>query len=201
MPTGSAHPPHMDVLPQDYAARLLEDRGPSTFRRVFGDQISRSSVAETAILRIRLGGVDLSHTEVANLTNLRVLVAEVNARTVEEEAYAMVVDPLKRENLERVLVLLQKGVLEIRSAPLGDWSPDFTVFSRAGQPWRLLLGLHVFYQPPPHRGPAWGVLLGPREANRARQRFRELWCQAHDIGDTIRQLMEFPAARGPTQSR
>jgi len=168
---------------------------------VFRDHISRSSVTETAILRIRLGGVDLSSEEVKNLTNLRVLVAEVNARAVEAEAYAMAVDPMKRENLGRVLTLLQAGVLEIRSAPLGDWSPDFTVFSRDSQPWKLLLGLHVFHRPSPHRGPVWAALFGAKEAAMARERFRELWRRAHDIGDTVRQLMESPAAPGPDHSR
>ena len=154
---------------------------PSRFRGWTGD---------TAIRQIRLGAVDLSQAELSRITRLRVLVAEVNAQTVEGEAYAMAVDPSKRENLSRVLSLLRKGVLEIRSAPLGGWSPDFSVFSDQSGPRGVLLGLHWFHQPFPHRGPAWAIRLGPEEASAAQARFLEVWSSAHDISPAILRLME-----------
>ena len=176
-------------------AELLDERSSSGFRAVFGDSLSRSFAADVAILRIRLSAVDLSAQEMADLGRLRVLVAEVNARTVEEEAYALVMDPEKRENLRLVLNLLKTGVLEIRSAPLGGWSPDFTVFSDTRGPQELLLGLHWFHQPFPHRGPAWAARFGAGEASRAHHRFQEIWAGAHDIGPAVRRLMERTSIR------
>jgi len=174
---------------------LLDECGPSTFRAAFGAALSRSSEVETAILRVRLSGVDLSKQEIRPIKALRVMVAEVSARRVEEEAFAMAVDPVKRENLDRILGLLHSGILEIRSAPLGSWSPDFTVFSQAGTPWCVLLGLHVFSRPFPHRGPTWAARFGAREATLAHKRFQESWDQAHDIGEAICRLMEAPGRR------
>ena len=178
-------------------AALLDERSPIEFRHLFGSLLSRSRGVETAINRIRLGAVDLSAQELMGLRRFRVLVAEVNAQTVEGEAYALAIDPSKRENLTRILHLLQAGVMEIRSAPLGGWSPDFTVFSEETGPHSLLVGIHWFHRPFPFRGPAWTARFGPAEAARAQARFRELWEGAHDIGPAIRRLMERTALRAP----
>lgn len=150
---------------------------------------------DTAILRIRLAAVDLSEKELRKVRNLRVLVAEVNSQTVEEEVYALAMDTAKRENLSRILDLLRRGVMEIRSAPLGGWSPDFTVFSAGGTPHTLLLGDHWFHRPFPHRGPAWGARFGAEEAQKALSRFAEVWSGAHDIGPALRRLMERTSGR------
>lgn len=169
---------------------LLDERGPVQFRAVFGNLLSESSAVDTAILNIRLGAVDFSSLELDALRRLRVLVAEVNAQTVEGEAHAMAVDPQKRRNLARLLKLFREGILEVRSAPLGGWSPDFTVFSEESGPHSLLIGLHWFQWPFPHRGPAWAARFGPPEAHRAHRRFQHTWEKAHDISPAIRRLME-----------
>ena len=175
---------------------LLDERSPSSFRALFGDLLAVSTAVDSAVLRIRLSAVDLSEGELGGLKRLRVLVAEVNAQTVEGEAYALVMDPLKRENLTRILNLLQTGIMEIRSAPLGGWSPDFTVFSQNQGPHSLLLGLHWFHRPFPYRGPAWAARFGKEEAVRAQARYEELWAGAHDIGPALLRLMERTTLRG-----
>jgi len=175
---------------------LLDERSPTHFRALFGDLLSQSSAVDAAILRVRLSAVDLSAQELVDVRRLRVLVSEVNAQTVEGEAFALVMDPAKRDNLNLVLGLLQKGVMEIRSAPLGGWSPDFSVFSNHRGPRSLLLGLHWFHRPFPHRGPAWAALFGTEEAERARARFQAIWAEAHDIGPAVQRLMERTRIRG-----
>ncbi len=174
---------------------LLDERTVPDFRVVFGKLLSQSSSVEVGILRIRLAAVDLSGRELASVRHFRVLVAEANAQTVEEESYALTMDPLKRENLTRVLGMLRTGILEIRSAPLGGWSPDFSIFSGDSGPQNLLLGLHWFHRPFPHRGPAWAVRLGVEEARQAQIRFEGLWKEAHDIGPAIRKLIERTSVR------
>jgi len=57
--------------------------------------------------------------------------------------------------------------------------------------------LHWFRRPFPHRGPAWAVSLGAKEARRAHLRFHELWKSSHDIGPAIRRLMERTAFPQP----
>ena len=181
----------------DQRTQLLDERSSPDFRRVFGSLLSGSQSADTAILRIRLGAVDLTDEELSRLKRYRILVAEVNARTVEQETYALSADPARRENLFRVLDLLREQRMEIRSAPLGGWSPDFTVFFGNRGPRALLLGLHWFRRPFPHRGPAWAIQLGKEDARRAQVRFHDLWKRSHDIGPAIRRLMERTVLRRP----
>lgn len=173
----------------------MDERGPVCFREVFGASLRSSNRVDSAILNIRLGAVDFTASELRQLERFRVLVAEVNARRVEGEAYAMAMDPAKRRNLIRLLRLFSAGILRIRSAPLGGWAPDFTVFSRGGTPQQVLLGIHWFRRPFPHRGPAWAVRLEAADATRAKARFEEIWHGAHDIGPAIQRLM----AKAPTR--
>ena len=174
---------------------LLDERSPRPFRWAFGRLLIQSTELDTAMLRIRLSRVDLSAREVDGLTRMRILVADINARTLEEEAFALLMDPEKRSNLTRILSLLRDGRMELRSAPLAGWSPDFSIFSGPDGPLGLILGLHWIQRPFPHRGPAWAVTFGPREAEMASRRFRELWAAAHEIGPAVRRLLEQATAR------
>ena len=180
----------MATIALNHGPRLFDERGACDFRKVFGQSLSRSTLVETAILRIRLGAVDLKRSELSRVGRFRVLVAEVNAQTIEEEAHALIRDPEKRGNLDRIMGLLGSGKMEIRSAPLGGWSPDFSVFCDERGPGVLLLGLHWFRHPFPHRGPVWTARFGASEARVAHLRFLELWNGAHEIGPAVRGIME-----------
>jgi hypothetical protein len=176
--------------PVPEGAFLLHERARPSFREVFGRFLAVSTEMDAAILHVRLGAVDLTAAEMQANRRMRVLVAEANARTLEGEAYALLRDREKRVNLDRILALLENEILHLRSAPLGGWSPDFSVFSREGEPTRLLLGLHWFRRPFPHRGPAWAAGFGAREARLAKGRFETIWEQAHDIGTPVLRILE-----------
>jgi hypothetical protein len=181
--------------PSPFGPALVDERSPIPFRTLFGRLLSNSTELDTAILRVRLSGVDLSERELAGLHRLRILVAEINAKTLEEEAFALFMDPGKRETLGRIQGLLHGGRLELRSAPLAGWSPDFSVFSDPSGPRALFLGLHWMLRPFPHRGPAWLACFGPQEAHRAHRRFEELWEKAHEIGPAVLRLLERATTR------
>ncbi len=174
---------------------LWDERSSKPFRQVFGRLLSENTHLDTAILRIRLSGVDLSDEELGRLVRLRVLVAEVNAQTLEEEAFALLMDPTKRESLRRVRLLLEEGRMELRSAPLAGWSPDFSVFSNENGPTALLIGLHWVQRPFPHRGPAWLASFGAPEAGHGRERFDEIWKSAYEIGQPVLRLISRIADR------
>ena len=174
---------------------LLDERSSTPFRAVFGHLLSRSTHLDTAILRIRLSGVDLSAQEMTGLHRLRILLADINAQTLEEEAFALLMDPGKRKRLRRIQGLLGDGTLEIRAAPLAGWSPDFSIFSDHSGPQALLMGLHWIQRPFPHRGPAWMASFGPPEARKGLERFNELWNGAHEIGPPIFKLLKRATSR------
>ena len=69
--------------PSPFRPALIDERSPIPFRALFGRFLSSSTELDTAILRVRLSGVDLSARELAGLRRLRILVAEINAKTLE----------------------------------------------------------------------------------------------------------------------
>jgi hypothetical protein len=85
--------------------------------------------------------------------------------------------------------MLEDGRLEVRSAPLGGWSPDFSVFADGDGPFALLVGGHWFDRPYPHRGPAFGALLLDDAPRRGARRHQELWERAHDVGPAVWNLL------------
>jgi len=166
-------------------AALIDERGRPDFRDVFGALASRSSDIATAITRVRLSTVDLSRAEIGSVESFRVLVAELNALSLDAEARVIRSDPRRAYRVELFRELLESGRLEVRSAPLAGWSPDFTVFSGADGPTSVLTGFHWFERPYPHRGPALAALHRGDAARLSAQRHLELWERAHDVGPAI----------------
>lgn len=168
---------------------LICERRRPDFRDVFGALARRSTSIVTAVTRVRLSTVDLSAEELEGLTSFRVLLSEVSALQLDAEARGLLVLPRRAPNIRTLTGLLESGRLEVRSAPLGGWSPDFTVFADQRGPQSLLTGFHAFERPYPHRGPALASLHGPEGAAIAASRHAELWDRAHDIGAALWTLL------------
>lgn len=182
---------------------FLDERSQPDFRAVFGLLARRSGRFDSAVARIRLAGLDLRPDELRGVDRIRVLLGQVNGLTLRSEAEAMLVDPVKATNLRNLVALIEAGRIEIRSAPLAGWSPDFTVFHRKGRPWTVLIGLHWFARPFPNRGPALASLHGAAASSRSSTRFGELWKKGHDIGPAILALLreaDERAARPPERN-
>jgi len=173
--------PGLNPLP----GTLLEDGRRPDFRDVFGHLAQRSSSIDTAVTRIRLSTLDLTPVELQGVTRFRVLLAEVNALSMDAEARVLHTLPNRAPNLRLLARLLESGNLQVRSAPLAGWSPDFTVFSDADGPSAVLCGFHWFERPYPHRGPALASLHFGDGAALAHRRFEALWSRAHDIGPAL----------------
>lgn len=181
------HPPLPGLEPA--AAILFDERRRPDFRDVFGALARRSRCLRTAVTRVRLTLVDLGHEELSSVERFRVLLSELNAIRLESEAHTVLHQRRRAPNLRLLTRLLEAGRLEVRSAPLGGWSPDFTVFEEAEGPSWVLCGFHSFERPYPHRGPALASLHGSEGARVAARRFDELWDAAHDVGPTVWTLL------------
>ena len=92
--------------------------------------------------------------------------------------------------------MLESGRLQVRTAPLAGWSPDFTVFSDAAGPSAVLTGFHWFERPYPHRGPALSSLHFADAARVTSRRHAELWQTAHDIGPAVWSILSKACPRG-----
>jgi hypothetical protein len=174
---------------------LLDERSRPDFRDVFGALARRSTEVATAVTRVRLSTLDLTRSEMEGVRRLRVLVAEVNALHLDAEARVLHGQPNRAEHLMFLTELLREGRLQVRSAPLAGWSPDFTVFSNSSGPIAVLAGYHWFERPYPHRGPALGSLHSGDAARLAAARYSELWEGAHDIGPAVWSILARARAR------
>lgn len=181
------HPPLPGLVPAP--AILFDERRRPDFRDVFGALTRRATDIQVAVTRIRLTTMDLGREELAPLRSLRVLLCELSALRLESEAHALAHQRTRASSLHLLARLLEDGRLQVRSAPLGGWSPDFTVFADGTGPRWLLSGFHAFERPYPHRGPALASLHGPEAARLAAARHEELWPAAHDVGPTIWTLL------------
>lgn len=166
-------------------AYLLDERGRPDFRDAFGALAARSSQILTAVTRVRLSTVDLREDDLPSLDAMHVLVSEVSALSLDSEVRGLLNIPSRAPNIQFLIRLLEQGRLEVRSAPLGGWAPDFTVFVEEGRPRAVLLGFHAFERPYPHRGPALASLHGGDGARLAASRHQELWESAHDVGPAL----------------
>ena len=166
-------PPLSGLVPSP--AVLLDERSRPDFRDVFGHMVQASSDIAVAVTRVRLSTLDLDRADLAKVQSLRVLVAELNALTLDSEARLIRADARRAPRVKLFRDLLEEGRLEVRSAPLGGWSPDFTVFSNEKGPQSVVTGFHWVERPYPHRGPA----LSPMPIRLAAQGHAEPWKQAH----------------------
>ena len=170
--------------------RLLDERGRPDFRDVYGWLLSRSSRLDVGLTRIRLSTLDLVRGELDGVRSIRLLLAEVNAVQLDAEAHGVMLREEKREVLHALSDRLSRGIIEVRSAPLGGWSPDFSIFHDLEGPAAVVIGSHWFERPFPHRGPAFAALHGPEAAADANRRFEEAWERAHDIGLAVLSILE-----------
>lgn len=197
--TDSTRPP----APGSSAWRLLDERhgqshgpgsgqdpGGTSLRQRIGALLAGARSADFAVARIRLAGIDLSAAELAGVERCRVLLGELDASTLADAAESGVV-PARRAALGRLLAFARSGRLQVRSAGLGAWMPDFAIIGAPTGPPTTLLG--AIYLGPPYLtvGPSLTcVTHSPMAAALAAPRFDELWERGHDVLPAIIEVLE-----------
>lgn len=147
---------------------------------------ARADTLDVAISRIRLPGLDLGLPEMGHLDRIRLLLRDVRAERLQAEAEAVSLRRGGNRALEFFAALLDRRILEVRTAPLGGWSPDFTVFRSAGDPFAAILGIHWLRRPASVQGPVFASLHGREGAVRCGVRFETLWTGSHDVSAALR---------------
>lgn len=185
------------------AIQLFDERTDGGFRVRFGAELEGSWSVDLALKRLRLSGIDLGE-ELESVRGVRLVLAQVSASALDAEAHALVSRGEARRRIALFIRLMEESRMRIRVAPLGGWSPDFSVFSDSRGPRSVLLGFHQFERTHPLPGPALGARFGRRGALLARARFEEIWSRAHDVVPAVRTILtrahDSPAAaplRGP----
>jgi hypothetical protein len=163
---------------------LIDERSRPGFRETYGTLVSRAVHLDVALTHLRLATLDLTDAEVGRIARVRLLLAQVSAVALDAEAHAVLHRSDRAENLRRLAALLRAGRVEVRSAPLAAWAPDFSVFGAEDGPFALVVGSHRF-EAEGFGGPTLASVHGAGDARLAGERFEELWAAAHDIGSAI----------------
>jgi hypothetical protein len=195
-------------------ARVLDETTEPSIRRLIGRLLEESERVDLALSRVRLAALDLTAGEVAGPRACRVLLGRLDASTLLDAAPPPGESPpgaggqvperghrAGLDSLQRLDAWIASGRLEVRSAGIGAWTPDFSVFSRTAGA-TCLLGAHYFGHPHLTVGPSITVVT---DADPTRAlltgRFEELWDRAHDvapaIADVLRRAMAEASDRSP----
>ena len=176
--------------------RLVDERGFPPVRRMIGELLEGCARADLAIGRIRLGVLDLTDAEVRGPERCRVLLGRLDAATLLDAAPSGA-SPRSRDSILRLRQWLDSGRLEVRSAGLGSWTPDFSVYRTRGGTPTCLLGAHYFGSPHLTLGPSFTICTVEASASSVLlARFDGLWDDAHDVGPAIADVLDRASAGG-----
>lgn len=166
------------------AIRLLDERSDPALRAVIGELLAGADAVDLAVARIRLANLDLSEREVSGPRRCRVLLGHLDASTLLDASAA------RQESVDRLARWTRSGRLEVRSAGIGRWTPDFSVY-HAGDGGTCLLGAHYFGNPHLNVGPSFTAVITDQETRGAlAARFDRLWRRSHDVLPAIAQVLE-----------
>jgi len=171
-------------------AWLLDEEHRPDFRTVYGRLAREAHRIDVAIRKIRLSGVSLGREELGAPAGIRLILAEIDVLAMASEAESLAARPNGRWRLKLIIEMLETGALDVRSAPLGGWAPDFSIFSGSELPHSTLVGPHWFERPYPHRGPALASVHQGEGARRLARRFHQLWEEAHDVRSPLLETLQ-----------
>jgi len=177
---------------------LIDDASQPSLRVYIGRLLSTCARADIAVGHVRLSALDLAGDETRGIQQCRILLGRLEARALTDFGF---VDERSDERLYGLLEFLGSGRVEIRSAGLGAWSPDFSIYrglSATAHDGACLIGAHYFRDPVTN-GPSFTALLDDADSvARALTRFEALWERSHDVLEpviaAIRQRHSFSAA-------
>lgn len=163
---------------------LIDEVSQPTLRERIGGLLSTCTYAEIAVANIRLAALDLAEHEIRTVRLCRILIARLDARALTDFGHA---DPVLDGRLRTLLSFLESRRVEVRSAGLGAWAPDFSIYR--GLPdggSACLIGAHYFREPPSLTGPSLTALMSDAPSVAAAQaRFEMLWRRSHDVLEPV----------------
>ena len=160
---------------------LLDERSRPPLRAVIGTLLASCDEADVAVTHVRIAALDLRADEVARVQRCRFLLGRLDAHSLSTAV------PSGEDRRERVAVLLRflrSGAIEVRSAGMCAWTPDFSIYRGLRGDGDIhsacLIGAHYFHGPAEY-GPSFTLAIDDDVAvRRAERRFEEMWKRSHD---------------------
>jgi len=182
----------------DLPPTLFDERHQRGLPECYARLLRAASGLDVALKRIHLPSLlALDRGAFVGLESVRLLLAEVSAARLDAEVNALLLEPDGRDMVRALGEMFADRGIEVRAAPLGGWSPDFSIFRDSGDPHAVLLGPHCFERPFPYRGPAFTSLHDGQAASLASRRFAELWAGSHDITAAVSRILTRPGRVQP----
>jgi hypothetical protein len=164
---------------------LLDEDCTPRVRDVIGNMLTCADSAAFAVSNIRVAALDLAAAETQHVRRCRILL-----RQLEYGDLGMLASPRFSRQLTTLRDFTAGDRLEVRSAGIGGWSPDFSVFS-GSMGLVCLVGAHYFRDPPVAQGPSFTCVVREQAAaTRALRRFDELWEMGHDVRPAVIAVLE-----------
>ena len=170
---------------------LLDERSRPPLRAVIGALLGSADEADMAVTRVRIAALDLHADEVAHVRRCRFLLGRLDAHAL---SAVVPVGADRRERVAALLRFLRSGAVEVRSAGMCAWTPDFSIYRgiRGGGDIAAacLVGAHYFHEPP-EDGPSFTWAVDDDVAvRRATRRFEEMWERSHDALPAVLHAIE-----------
>ena len=164
-------------------ALIADDSRPS-LREHIGRLLSTCTTADIAVSHIRLAALDLTEHETRSVRRCRILLARLDARALSDFGYA---DDYNERSMHTLRAFLESGHVAVRSAGIGAWAPDFSVYGGlAGGAGVCLVGAHYFRTPVSETGPSFTAMLTDSvSVATATARFELLWRRSHDVLEPV----------------
>lgn len=176
--------------------QVLDERSDASLRELIGGLLAGSGRADIALTRVRLAALDLREEEIRR-ARCRVLLGELDASILLDGVGG---SESHRSGLRRLAAWLMSERLEVRSAGIGSWTPDFSIYDKSDGVTTCLIGAHYFGSPQLAVGPSVTVVTTDDDAARLLgERFDELWERAHDVAAAILEVVERSARIGSTE--
>lgn len=164
--------------------RLLDETSSPPLRDLIGRLMAGAHAVDFAIARIRLANLDLTAEEVGGPKRCRVLLGRLDASTLLDT------DAADHDAVAGLIRWAGSGRLAVRSAGIGAWTPDFSLY-HTPDGGTCLVGAHYFGSPHLTVGPSFTAVSDDPEARAIlRRRFDALWERSHDVLPAIVGVLE-----------
>lgn len=163
---------------------LLDETTHPPLRARFGELLTYAQCADIAIGTIRLGAIDLTPAETTRV-RMRILLGRFEAASLQGNGAGTA------SQLEHLRRLIADGSVQLRSAGVGWWIPDFSLFRgvrypAAGAADVCFVGAHYFHTPPSSTGPSFTCMLTDAATiDAVAARFEVLWERGHDVSAVV----------------
>jgi len=189
-------------------AVLLDEHADPPLRESYGRLLATAEEADFAVGRVRLAGIDMTGGELAGVRRCRLLLGRLDVDTLMDANSEARLDADRRARLERLRTFVGSGRIQIRSAGMQQWSPDFSVFrglrhppgesresgdsddsGRSARGAAVVLGPHHFARTSPDGTAITAILPGEAAAALATRRFEAMFERAYDVTGVVLELL------------